>query len=100
MPACATTNLPRVDDVLASLQVSSHKCKVMYYTEVIGSEDFRYDEARLQGEPFLLVAQDCGGGEQMSKWGKAAFSGCIVLHRYSDRITLMFGRRTLLLAFC
>lgn len=42
MPACATTSLPRVDDVLASLQVSSHKCKVMYYTEVIGSEDFRY----------------------------------------------------------
>lgn len=42
MPACAATNLPRVDDVLASLQVSSHKCKVMYYTEVIGSEDFRY----------------------------------------------------------
>lgn len=41
MPACAATNLPRVDDVLASLQVSSHKCKVMYYTEVIGSEDFR-----------------------------------------------------------
>ncbi|XP_074081183.1 SEC14-like protein 1 isoform X2 [Macrotis lagotis] len=41
MPACATTSLPRVDDVLASLQVSSHKCKVMYYTEVIGSEDFR-----------------------------------------------------------
>ena len=42
MPACSATNLPRVDDVLASLQVSSHKCKVMYYTEVIGSEDFRY----------------------------------------------------------
>lgn len=42
MPACAATNLPRVDDVLASLQVSSHKCKVMYYTEVIGSEDFRW----------------------------------------------------------
>uniref|UniRef100_A0A8B9RIT5 SEC14 like lipid binding 1 n=1 Tax=Astyanax mexicanus TaxID=7994 RepID=A0A8B9RIT5_ASTMX len=41
MPACATTNLPRVDDVLATLQVSSHKCKVMYYTEVLGSEDFR-----------------------------------------------------------
>lgn len=40
-PACAATSLPRVDDVLASLQVSSHKCKVMYYTEVIGSEDFR-----------------------------------------------------------
>ncbi|KAG7491659.1 hypothetical protein MATL_G00006410 [Megalops atlanticus] len=41
MPACATTNLPRVDDVLATLQVSSHKCKVMYYTEVLGSADFR-----------------------------------------------------------
>ncbi|KAM6972285.1 SEC14-like protein 1 [Aplochiton taeniatus] len=39
--ACASTNLPRMDDVLASLQVSSHKCKVMYYTEVLGSEDFR-----------------------------------------------------------
>ncbi|KAL1006034.1 hypothetical protein UPYG_G00067050 [Umbra pygmaea] len=41
MPGSASTNLTRVDDVLASLQVSSHKCKVMYYTEVIGSEDFR-----------------------------------------------------------
>lgn len=41
MPACAATNLPRVDDVLATLQVSSHKCKVMYYTELLGSEDFR-----------------------------------------------------------
>lgn len=47
MPACAATNLPRVDDVLASLQVSSHKCKVMYYTEVIGSEDFRFVPERL-----------------------------------------------------
>uniref|UniRef100_A0A8C7R0P2 SEC14-like protein 1 n=1 Tax=Oncorhynchus mykiss TaxID=8022 RepID=A0A8C7R0P2_ONCMY len=42
MPGSASTNLPRVDDVLASLQVSSHKCKVMYYTEVIGSEDFSF----------------------------------------------------------
>uniref|UniRef100_A0A8C5MVV4 SEC14 like lipid binding 1 n=1 Tax=Leptobrachium leishanense TaxID=445787 RepID=A0A8C5MVV4_9ANUR len=41
MPACATSSLPRVEDVLASLQVSSHKCKVMYYTEIIGSDDFR-----------------------------------------------------------
>uniref|UniRef100_A0A669AWG9 SEC14 like lipid binding 1 n=1 Tax=Oreochromis niloticus TaxID=8128 RepID=A0A669AWG9_ORENI len=41
MAACSATNLPRVDDVLATLQVSSHKCKVMYYTEVLGSEDFR-----------------------------------------------------------
>uniref|UniRef100_A0A8C6SIV9 SEC14-like protein 1 n=1 Tax=Neogobius melanostomus TaxID=47308 RepID=A0A8C6SIV9_9GOBI len=41
MAACAATNMPRVDDVLATLQVSSHKCKVMYYTEVLGSADFR-----------------------------------------------------------
>ncbi|XP_017283665.1 SEC14-like protein 1 [Kryptolebias marmoratus] len=39
--ACAASSLPRVDDVLASLQVSSHKCKIMYYTEVLASHDFR-----------------------------------------------------------
>lgn len=48
MPACAATNLPRVDDVLATLQVSSHKCKVMYYTEVLGSEDFRGSMSSLE----------------------------------------------------
>lgn len=40
-PSCTATALPRVDDVLATLQVSSHKCKVMYYTEVLASQDFR-----------------------------------------------------------
>ncbi|KAM6957067.1 SEC14-like protein 1 [Aplochiton taeniatus] len=40
-PACSASSLPGVDDVLASLQVSSHKCKVMFYTEVLGSHDFR-----------------------------------------------------------
>lgn len=65
-PACAATSLPRVDDVLASLQVSSHKCKVMYYTEVIGSEDFRY--RRLGSGPGQLVMSHEGvrdlGGER------------------------------------
>uniref|UniRef100_A0A8C7QWS2 SEC14 like lipid binding 1 n=1 Tax=Oncorhynchus mykiss TaxID=8022 RepID=A0A8C7QWS2_ONCMY len=51
MPGSASTNLPRVDDVLASLQVSSHKCKVMYYTEVIGSEDFRLVATCISGFP-------------------------------------------------
>uniref|UniRef100_A0A8D2J875 SEC14 like lipid binding 5 n=1 Tax=Varanus komodoensis TaxID=61221 RepID=A0A8D2J875_VARKO len=32
---CAGTSLPRVDDVLATLQVSNHKCKIMYYYEVL-----------------------------------------------------------------
>uniref|UniRef100_A0A8C7Q227 SEC14 like lipid binding 1 n=1 Tax=Oncorhynchus mykiss TaxID=8022 RepID=A0A8C7Q227_ONCMY len=54
MPGSASTNLPRVDDVLASLQVSSHKCKVMYYTEVIGSEDFR--ASCISGFPYWRLA--------------------------------------------
>uniref|UniRef100_A0A8C8LZ78 SEC14-like 1 n=1 Tax=Oncorhynchus tshawytscha TaxID=74940 RepID=A0A8C8LZ78_ONCTS len=54
MPGSASTNLPRVDDVLASLQVSSHKCKVMYYTEVIGSEDFRLDKKSFHSCPSKL----------------------------------------------
>lgn len=57
MPACAATSLPRVDDVLASLQVSSHKCKVMYYTEVIGSEDFRYGLLFQAGLPRVWPGQ-------------------------------------------
>lgn len=39
--ACTASSLPRVDDVLASLQVSTHKCKIMFYTEVLASHDFR-----------------------------------------------------------
>uniref|UniRef100_A0A8B9G891 SEC14 like lipid binding 5 n=1 Tax=Amazona collaria TaxID=241587 RepID=A0A8B9G891_9PSIT len=42
-PPCAATSLPRVDDVLASLQVSSHKCKLIYYYEVLASKDFSSD---------------------------------------------------------
>ncbi|XP_044301650.1 SEC14-like protein 5 isoform X3 [Varanus komodoensis] len=38
---CAGTSLPRVDDVLATLQVSNHKCKIMYYYEVLASKEFR-----------------------------------------------------------
>lgn len=47
-PACSASSLPRVDDVLASLQVSSHKCKIMYYTEVLASHDFRGSMTSLQ----------------------------------------------------
>ncbi|KAM3597622.1 uncharacterized protein V6R79_006974 [Siganus canaliculatus] len=47
-PACSTSSLPRVDDVLASLQVSSHKCKIMYYTEVLASDDFRGSMSSLE----------------------------------------------------
>ncbi|KAF2978571.1 hypothetical protein EK904_011607, partial [Melospiza melodia maxima] len=37
---CSSSSLPRVDDVLASLQGSSHKCKLIYYYEVLASKDF------------------------------------------------------------
>lgn len=70
MPACAATNLPRVDDVLASLQVSSHKCKVMYYTEVIGSEDFRYGLPT----PGPQQHRGLGGGGSGDPWAQPAGS--------------------------
>ncbi|XP_019723944.1 SEC14-like protein 1 [Hippocampus comes] len=40
-PAASASSLSYVDDVLASLQVSSHKCKIMYYIEVLASQDIR-----------------------------------------------------------
>ncbi|KAJ8386169.1 hypothetical protein AAFF_G00175930 [Aldrovandia affinis] len=42
------SSLPGVDDVFATLQVSSHKCKVMYYTEVVASRDFRGSMSSLE----------------------------------------------------
>ncbi|XP_043088671.1 SEC14-like protein 1 isoform X2 [Puntigrus tetrazona] len=47
-PPCSSSSRPRVDDVLASLQVSSHKCKVMYFTEVLHSTDFRGSMSSLE----------------------------------------------------
>ncbi|XP_056106667.1 SEC14-like protein 1 [Rhinichthys klamathensis goyatoka] len=47
-PTCTSSSRPRVDDVLASLQVSSHKCKVMYFTEVLQSTDFRGSMSSLE----------------------------------------------------
>ncbi|XP_067313499.1 SEC14-like protein 1 [Pseudorasbora parva] len=47
-PTCTSSSRPRVDDVLASLQVSSHKCKVMYFTEVLPSTDFRGSMSSLE----------------------------------------------------
>ncbi|XP_054850894.1 SEC14-like protein 5 [Eublepharis macularius] len=45
---CAGTSLSRVDDVLASLQVSNHKCKIMYYYEVLASKEFRGSMSSLE----------------------------------------------------
>ncbi|KAM5151788.1 SEC14-like protein 5 [Mantella aurantiaca] len=51
------TSIARVDDVLASLQGSSHKCKVLYYFEVLASEDFRGSMSSLES---------CSGFSQLS----------------------------------
>lgn len=84
MPACAATSLPRVDDVLASLQVSSHKCKVMYYTEVIGSEDFRCGPRRGGG----LGAGGVASGPRVARsrcrlcprqWGTSSLGPCLAV---------------------
>ncbi|XP_062342181.1 SEC14-like protein 1 [Osmerus eperlanus] len=69
-PACSASSLPRVDDVLASLQVSSHKCKVMFYTEVLGSHDFRGSMTSLEsshsGFSLLSAATTSSGQSQSS----------------------------------
>lgn len=82
-PACAATNLPRVDDVLASLQVSSHKCKVMYYTEVIGSEDFRY--GRPGSGPGQLVMSHKGLGTEGSEGAGSSWKA-VGGHQGSSRL--------------
>ncbi|XP_062396019.1 SEC14-like protein 5 [Sardina pilchardus] len=41
-------SLSRVDDVLASLQGSAPRCKVLYYTEVLASHDFRGSMSSLE----------------------------------------------------
>ncbi|RMC17892.1 hypothetical protein DUI87_05561 [Hirundo rustica rustica] len=45
---CSSSSLPRVDDVLASLQGSGHKCKLIYYYEVLASKDFRGSMSSLE----------------------------------------------------
>ncbi|KAM9780323.1 LOW QUALITY PROTEIN: SEC14-like protein 1 [Neosynchiropus ocellatus] len=42
---CSASSL---DDVLASLQASFHRCKVTYYTEVLASHDFRGSVSSLE----------------------------------------------------
>ncbi|KAM4697984.1 SEC14-like protein 5 [Rhinophrynus dorsalis] len=51
------SSIARVDDVLASLQGSGHKCKLMYYYEVLASEDFRGSMSSLES---------CSGFSQLS----------------------------------
>uniref|UniRef100_A0A672P525 SEC14-like protein 1 n=1 Tax=Sinocyclocheilus grahami TaxID=75366 RepID=A0A672P525_SINGR len=45
-PSCTSSSRPRVDDVLASLQVSSHKCRVIY--KIRGHSNLQPDLSRGQ----------------------------------------------------
>ncbi|XP_076153858.1 SEC14-like protein 1 isoform X2 [Alosa pseudoharengus] len=46
--ACSGSSLARVDDMLASLQGAPHRCRVLYYTEVLQSRDFRGSMSSLE----------------------------------------------------
>ncbi|KAM9100606.1 SEC14-like protein 5 isoform X1 [Sarcophilus harrisii] len=46
--ACAASSLPRVEDGLTSVQSPGHKCKLLYYYEVLASVDFRGSMSSLE----------------------------------------------------
>ncbi|XP_062381807.1 SEC14-like protein 1 [Sardina pilchardus] len=46
--ACSGSSLARVDDMLASLQGAPHRCRVLYYTEVLQSQHFRGSMSSLE----------------------------------------------------
>uniref|UniRef100_A0A4X2L5E3 SEC14 like lipid binding 5 n=1 Tax=Vombatus ursinus TaxID=29139 RepID=A0A4X2L5E3_VOMUR len=46
--ACAASSLPRVEDALTSVQSPGHKCKLLYYYEVLASVDFRGSMSSLE----------------------------------------------------
>ncbi|KAJ8374144.1 hypothetical protein SKAU_G00047240 [Synaphobranchus kaupii] len=64
------STLLTVDDVLATLQGSSNKCKIMYYTEVLPSCDFRGSMTSLEscqsGFSQLSAATTSSGQSQLS----------------------------------
>ncbi|XP_078520403.1 SEC14-like protein 5 [Lissotriton helveticus] len=55
--SCTGNNIVGVDDVLASLHGSCHRCKLMYYYEVLTSKDFRGSMTSLES---------CSGFSQLS----------------------------------
>lgn len=46
-PAHVACSLPGVEDVLTALHSPGPRCKLLYYYEVLASEDFRYGAPRL-----------------------------------------------------
>ncbi|KAM3921327.1 SEC14-like protein 1 isoform 2-T3 [Leptodactylus fuscus] len=94
MPACATSSLPRVDDVLASLQVSSHKCKVMYYTEIIGSEDFRGSMTSLESSHsgFSQLSAATTSSSQSHSSSMVSSPSCVSIHGHLGSCISIFKR--------
>ncbi|XP_031749907.1 SEC14-like protein 1 isoform X2 [Xenopus tropicalis] len=94
MPACATSSLPRVEDVLASLQVSSHKCKVMYYTEIIGSEDFRGSMTSLESSHsgFSQLSAATTSSSQSHSSSMVSSPSCVTIHGHLAFCASIFKR--------
>ncbi|XP_040186064.1 SEC14-like protein 1 isoform X3 [Rana temporaria] len=92
MPACATSSLPRVDDVLASLQVSSHKCKVMYYMEIIGSEDFRGSMTSLESSHsgFSQLSAATTSSSQSHSSSMVSSPSCVSVHGHLSSCISIF----------
>ncbi|XP_041431544.1 SEC14-like lipid binding 1 L homeolog isoform X2 [Xenopus laevis] len=94
MAACASSSLPRVEDVLASLQVSSHKCKVMYYTEIIGSEDFRGSMTSLESSHsgFSQLSAATTSSSQSHSSSMVSSPSCVTIHGHLAFCTSIFKR--------
>ncbi|XP_041433758.1 SEC14-like lipid binding 5 S homeolog isoform X2 [Xenopus laevis] len=94
MAACASSSLPRVEDVLASLQVSSHKCKVMYYTEIIGSDDFRGSMTSLESSHsgFSQLSAATTSSSQSHSSSMVSSPSCVPIHGHLAFCTSIFKR--------
>ena len=50
-PAHMACSLPGVEDVLTALHSPGPRCKLLYYYEVLASEDFRYGASYCRARP-------------------------------------------------
>uniref|UniRef100_A0A8C9SWG9 SEC14-like protein 1 n=1 Tax=Scleropages formosus TaxID=113540 RepID=A0A8C9SWG9_SCLFO len=65
-PPCAASYRPRMDEVLASLQVLPPRCRIMYYTELLASHDFRGSMTSLESSHsgFSMLSATTTSSEQ------------------------------------
>ncbi|XP_041938994.1 SEC14-like protein 1 isoform X1 [Alosa sapidissima] len=72
--ACSGSSLARVDDMLASLQGAPHRCRVLYYTEVLQSRDFRYTTTLHNYYTEVLQSRDFRGSMSSLESSHSGFS--------------------------